>query len=193
MTSTWAWRIPNLLQGFFSLVLLLFLPFIPESPRWLASVNRHDECRKVLAQMYTDGAVEDVKVQMEYQNITDSLNQAIETESPWKVMEDMARKPTDRKRALLMLSVAVFSMWSGNNIVSFYLGSMLDQANVTDKTTQLQIVLFPCLLAFFFCQFLLIHANRTSFSTLSVSSLHSLGPLLLTILVANTLLSGLQG
>ncbi|QKX60559.1 uncharacterized protein TRUGW13939_07704 [Talaromyces rugulosus] len=139
MTSTWAWRIPNLLQGFFSLVLLFLLPFIPESPRWLASVNRHDECRKVLAQMYTDGAVEDVKVQMEYQTITDSLNQAIENESPWKVMGDMAKKPTDRKRTLLMLSVAVFSMWSGNNIVSFYLGSMLDQANVTDKTTQLQI------------------------------------------------------
>lgn len=140
MTSTWSWRIPNLLQGFFSIVLLLLLPFLPESPRWLASVNRRDECRKVLAQIYSNGELDNSTVQTEYQLITDSLNQSVEFESVWKVLRDMVKKPSDRKRTLLMLSVAVFSMWSGNNIVSYYLGDMLDQAGITDSTTQLQIV-----------------------------------------------------
>jgi MFS family permease len=140
MTSTWSWRIPNLLQGFFSIVLLLLLPFLPESPRWLASVNRRDECRKVLAQIYSNGEIDNSTVQAEYQLITDSLDRSVEFESVWKVLRDMVKKPSDRKRTLLMLSVAVFSMWSGNNIVSYYLGDMLDQAGITDSTTQLQIV-----------------------------------------------------
>lgn len=140
MTSTWSWRIPNLLQGFFSIVLLLLLPFLPESPRWLASVNRRDECRKVLAQIYSNGELENATVQTEYLLITDSLDRSVEADTVWKVVRDMVKKPSDRKRTLLMLSVAVFSMWSGNNIVSFYLGDMLDQAGITDSTTQLQIV-----------------------------------------------------
>lgn len=140
MSSTWSWRMPNLLQGFFSLVLLLFLPFLPESPRWLAAVNRRDESRKVLSYIYSNGDMDDTKVLIEYRNITDSLNQSTEMYSPWRIVADMVRKPSDRRRALLMLSVAIFSMWSGNNIVSYYLGTMLDQANVTDATTQLQIV-----------------------------------------------------
>ncbi|OKL62048.1 hypothetical protein UA08_02404 [Talaromyces atroroseus] len=139
MSSSWAWRMPNLLQGFFSIVLLLFLPFIPESPRWLASARRRDESRRVLAQLYSNGDVDDIRVQTEDQNIAESLTQSLESETSWKILRDMLKKPTDRKRALLMLSVAVFSMWSGNNIVSFYLGNMLDQANVTNTTTQLQI------------------------------------------------------
>lgn len=155
---------PNLLQGFFSIVLLLLLPFLPESPRWLASVNRRDECRKVLAQIYSNGELDNSTVQTEYQLITDSLNQLAEVESPWKILKDMAQKPSDRKRTLLMLSVAVFSMWSGNNIVSFYLGDMLDQAGVTDATTQLQIVS----LALFFTT-TLANKYRTSSSTPSAS------------------------
>ncbi|PCH04789.1 Major facilitator superfamily domain, general substrate transporter [Penicillium occitanis (nom. inval.)] len=146
MTSTWSWRIPNLLQGFFSIVLLLLLPFLPESPRWLASVNRRDECRKVLAQIYSNGELENATVQTEYLLITDSLARSVESESVWKVVRDMVKKPSDRKRTLLMLSVTVFSMWSGNNIVSFYLGDMLDQAGITDSTTQLQIYLHNIIL-----------------------------------------------
>lgn len=32
--TTWAWRIPSIIQSFPSLLALCCLPFVPESPRW---------------------------------------------------------------------------------------------------------------------------------------------------------------
>jgi len=51
----------------------------------------------------------------------------------------MVKTPSSRKRMLLNISVAVFTMLSGNNIISYYLGTMLDNAGITDSTTQLEI------------------------------------------------------
>lgn len=33
--STWAWRLPSLLQLIPSVLAVLLVPFVPESPRWL--------------------------------------------------------------------------------------------------------------------------------------------------------------
>jgi len=41
--SSWAWRIPSILQVVPSILCLVILPFIPESPRWLMYHDRADE------------------------------------------------------------------------------------------------------------------------------------------------------
>lgn len=51
----------------------------------------------------------------------------------------MFKTPNARKRMSLVISVAVFSMVSGNNVVTYYLGNMLDHAGITDTKTQLEI------------------------------------------------------
>ena len=140
MDSSWAWRLPTALQGVFTLLILILLPFIPESPRWLAFVSREEESRQALAYIYTNGNIDDPVVHCEFLNISQSLALSRETSGTKKIMRDMVKVPSDRKRALLMLSVALFSMLSGNNIISYYLGSMLDEAGITDTTIQLQVV-----------------------------------------------------
>ncbi|KAI7231185.1 hypothetical protein KC330_g6549 [Hortaea werneckii] len=55
LQSTWAWRAPSLVQGLFSLICIIILPFLPESPRWLAYRGHHDAAHTVLAQTYADG------------------------------------------------------------------------------------------------------------------------------------------
>lgn len=124
-------------------MILILLPFIPESPRWLAYLNRNEECRQAIAYVYNDGNPDASIVLEEFQNISQALAISRETDNTFKVMQDMIRVPTDRKRGLLMLSVAFFSMLSGNNIVSYYLGSMLDKAGITNTTIQLQVVSEP--------------------------------------------------
>ncbi|KAG5985645.1 hypothetical protein E4U43_005957, partial [Claviceps pusilla] len=47
----YAWRIPVVLQCVCLVLMLLLLTLIPETPRWLASHDRPDECARVLAQM----------------------------------------------------------------------------------------------------------------------------------------------
>ena len=121
------------------------MPFIPESPRWLAYHDRHDECREVVAKVNCNGQVDDPVVLVQYREIIDTIafEKARGQNTASKVLKDMVVDPGTRKRNLLSLSVAVISMLSGNNVISYYLGTMLDNAGVTDSTTQLQIVSKP--------------------------------------------------
>ena len=57
--STWAWRIPSFVQVAPSLICSFILLFIPESPRWLISKDRHEEALEVLAIVNSGGDKED--------------------------------------------------------------------------------------------------------------------------------------
>lgn len=138
MDSTWAWRIPSAIQGVFSIICIIILPFVPESPRWLAYQGRRDEALEVVALTHADGDATNPVVLVQYQEIIDTLEfeqSAGETLS----VKEMVKTPGARRRMNLVLSVAVFSMLSGNNIVTYYLGDMLDNAGITNTTTQLEI------------------------------------------------------
>lgn len=135
--STWAWRAPSLLQVIPSLLCIGILPFIPESPRWLAYQNRLEDALEVLAVAHAQGDMNNQVVLTEYREITETLEfeKATGSISPLETI----RTPGNRKRLLLCLSVAIFSMTMGNNVVTYYLGTMLDEAGITDENTQLKV------------------------------------------------------
>ncbi|EXJ81686.1 hypothetical protein A1O1_07751 [Capronia coronata CBS 617.96] len=135
--NTWAWRTPSLIQVVPPLLAIIILPFIPESPRWLVYQNRVDEALEVLAVAHAWGDKTHPVVVTEYREITQTL-QFEQSISSTSLLETI-RTPGNRKRLLLCLSVAIFSMTMGNNIVSYYLGTMLDEAGVTDSNSQLQV------------------------------------------------------
>lgn len=58
-------------------------------------------------------------------------------------MKQLVKTPSSRKRVLLAVSCAVFSTIAGNVAASYYLGPMLNNAGITDATTQLEIVSIP--------------------------------------------------
>ena len=144
MDSTWAWRMPSALQGLPTILCIAILPFIPESPRWLADQGRYDECLEVVARTYANGRKDDPVVIVQHQEILDTIafEKSLGKTATKVMLKDIIMNPSSRKRMLLSISVGVFSMLSGNNIVSFYLGSMLDNAGITNSTTQLEIVSF---------------------------------------------------
>ncbi|KAL5314270.1 hypothetical protein ACEPPN_018695 [Leptodophora sp. 'Broadleaf-Isolate-01'] len=138
MDSTWAWRLPSGLQGVFSLVCIAILPFLPESPRWLVHKGRLDEALDVVAITYADGDATHPVALASFREIVDTLNWEKEAGETMSFIQ-MAKTPSSRKRTLLAVSVSVFVMLSGNNIISFYLGTMLENAGITNSTTQLEI------------------------------------------------------
>ncbi|ETI27322.1 hypothetical protein G647_09512 [Cladophialophora carrionii CBS 160.54] len=138
MDSTWAWRLPSALQGLFSLLCIILIPFTPESPRWLQNQGRSQDALLALAQTHSNGNVDDPAVMVQFRQITDTLAFEKSFEQPTFVKQ-LVDSSSTRRRIFLVCTVAVFSMLSGNNIISYYFGTMLTQAGVTDPTTQLEI------------------------------------------------------
>ncbi|RFU26952.1 hypothetical protein B7463_g9392, partial [Scytalidium lignicola] len=135
--STWAWRLPSLFQGIFSALCILILPFIPESPRWLAHRHLYEEARLAVAQTNSNGDLSDPVAIAVYKEIVDTLSWEKKEGLTMSPME-MIKTPVARKRLLIGMSPGPFSCIAGNIIASYYLGSELDTAGITDTNDQLK-------------------------------------------------------
>ena len=134
--STWAWRAPSLIQGIFSLLCIIILPFIPESPRWLVQNDHLDTARLVVAQTNADGDQSSPIVLAVYREIVDTLNfeKRHKALTPTQILKD----PTSRRRLVIGISPGPFSCIAGNIIASYYLGDELDTAGITSTNDQLK-------------------------------------------------------
>ncbi|KAI9733121.1 MAG: hypothetical protein M1834_003668 [Cirrosporium novae-zelandiae] len=132
--SNWCWRVPSIVQGFPSVIQLTFVWLIPESPRWHISKGRHEKALHILADCHANGDTEDEVVQLEMKEIKDTLRMEREMEAnSWK---ELIRTKGNRHRLLILASAGLFSQWSGNGLVSYYLTLILDGIGITNSTTQ---------------------------------------------------------
>ncbi|KAJ5524029.1 MFS sugar transporter-like protein [Penicillium frequentans] len=169
LDSTWAWRAPSILQGLFSIICIIVLPLVPESPRWLVYQGRSQEALEALAATNSDGDTSHEEVLFQLSEITAAL-QWEKNQGEKLTLLETVKTPSNRKRMMLSISVAIFSMISGNNIISYYLGDMLDNSGITNTTTQLEInIILNC-----FCLVISIigtaFADRLGRRALAISS-----------------------
>lgn len=137
INNHWCWRIPSIVQAFPSILQLTFIWFVPESPRWLLAKGREEEAHKVLADVHANGNYDDEVVQLELQEIRDTLTMEKEFEgNNWSIF---LKTPGNRHRLIILLTVGFFSQWSGNGLVSYYLTLVLNQIGITNTNTQLVI------------------------------------------------------
>ncbi|CAH0033885.1 unnamed protein product [Clonostachys rhizophaga] len=132
--NDWAWRIPSILQGAPSILQLIFIWFIPESPRWLLSKDRSEEAFEVLVKYHGEGDRESTFVIAEFAEISAQLKMEIENSKARWI--ELLQSPGNRKRSLIAVCVGIFTQWSGNGLVSYYLAKVLATVGVTDRKTQ---------------------------------------------------------
>ncbi|KAM0806626.1 hypothetical protein AB5N19_06963 [Seiridium cardinale] len=137
--SNWAWRLPSLLQGLAPILVIVLLPFLPESPRWLISKDRLDEGLKNIARI-NGTTVDDQATQFQYQEIVDRLDYE-KAEGKSVPFVEIVRNAPNRRRVALALSVAPITMLTGSNVITYYYGDMLSQAGITSSKTQMEISL----------------------------------------------------
>ncbi|KAF4450201.1 hypothetical protein F53441_6635 [Fusarium austroafricanum] len=135
--SNWSWRLPSLLQSICSVVILIGIFWMPESPRWLLSKDKHDEAYRVLTHYHAEDDPEDEFVQLEFSEIKAAI--ALDKEIGQTAWVDFLKTPGNRKRIGLITALGFFSQWSGNGLISYYLKGIMDAVGITKAETQLGI------------------------------------------------------
>ena len=71
--SDWSWRIPLILQAFACMLVLVFVWFIPESPRYLMMNDHHEEALEFLVKYHGNGDPDSRLVAFEYAEMREGI------------------------------------------------------------------------------------------------------------------------
>ncbi|KAH8799792.1 hexose transporter [Xylogone sp. PMI_703] len=130
----WSWRIPSLCQMIPCLIQLVFLPLIPESPRWLIHKGRTEKAYDILAKFHAEGDRDAAIVKAEYSEIVRNIE--LEMNNSQQSWRELVATRANRWRCCIALMVGCYSQFSGNNVISYYLIPVLKSVGVTDAHTQ---------------------------------------------------------
>lgn len=135
--STWAWRLPTLMQGFLPLVALCLLYWVPESPRFLVKKGKIAEARAILLKHHAGNNEELGGPLVEFELA--EIHAAIERQKDQSVSVKafFTTKP-NFKRLMIIFTLAFCMQMSGNSLLSFYLSYVLKSIGVTSTTEQLR-------------------------------------------------------
>lgn len=73
MSSTWAWRLPLLLQVIPPAIVMVCVWFCPESPRWLVSRGRQEEARAILVKYHSNDGQTNAVVELQLKEFAESI------------------------------------------------------------------------------------------------------------------------
>ncbi|KAE8150902.1 general substrate transporter [Aspergillus avenaceus] len=134
ITNNWSWRAPTIVQAAPSILQVAFIWFVPESPRFLIFKGKHEQALKVLADCHANGNQEDEVVQLEMHEIRETIRLEKEFESgSWK---ELIRTKGNRHRLIICITAGLFSQWSGNGLVSYYIAKILNSVGYTSSVQQ---------------------------------------------------------
>ena len=108
IANNWSWRIPSLLQGVPSLIQIIFIFFVPESPRWLLAKGKEEQAREVLTRWHAGGVENDPLVEFELAEIKSAL--AVESELQSSVSWiSLFNNRGNLKRIRIIIAIGFFS------------------------------------------------------------------------------------
>ncbi len=121
--ESWRWMF---LVGFYpSIILLVGMFFLPETPRWLMSKNRWDEGKKVLMAVEDPALIE--------QTLTD-LKEEIEFSSKNSIKAGEILKPLLRPALIITIGIFFFQQFSGVNTIIYYSPIIFEMTGIVSNT-----------------------------------------------------------
>jgi hypothetical protein len=116
VNSSVAWRVPTVLQCVFLILQLLLLPLVPDTARWYASHDRHEEALMVLKRMYGHRESEEF-IRNLHADILQTV--AVETSIGAGSWKDLLKDDSihSRHRLFLACGIQIMQQLGGNTAV----------------------------------------------------------------------------
>ena len=109
----------------------------PRVPRWLVSRDRSEEAFDILAKYHAEGNRQDPFVIAEFNQIRETIH--LEKEASSFSWLELVKSRGNVHRLMIAASLGLFTQWSGNGLVSYYLAQVLKTIGIEDSRRQNQI------------------------------------------------------
>lgn len=101
---------------------------------WLIAKDRSEEAWAILVKYHAEGDPNNEYVKAEFAEMVTAIQMDLETrKQSWG---ELISTTANIKRCALVAFIGVFSQWSGNGLVSYYLARVLETVGITAKATQ---------------------------------------------------------
>ncbi|KAI8884489.1 general substrate transporter [Backusella circina FSU 941] len=132
-----AWRFPLAFQMVFAIILGLASFVLPESPRWLQAHDYEDECKEVLARLWTDCDTTHPRCIAEWKEIKDGID--LERREGVSSYSELFKKGkmNNRYRVLLGMGGQIIQQFGGINVISYYLTDIFETAGFSQMMAML--------------------------------------------------------
>ncbi|ORY68655.1 general substrate transporter [Pseudomassariella vexata] len=130
--SNSAWRIPVWCQMITSGFVALGAFWLPESPRWLVSQDKHDQAAQILAKYHGEGSVDHPLVQLQIKEMVNQIS-AEASDKKWWDYHELWNTRSARRRLICVLGMAIGGQISGNQVSGSYFPAALSTAGITDE------------------------------------------------------------
>jgi sugar porter (SP) family MFS transporter len=125
--SSYAWRIPVILQCIFLVPMLFIIAIVPETPRWLASHDRGDESLMVLRRIHRH-RMSDEDIRFLHADIMQTV--IVEKSIGAGKWKDILKNDhlQSRRRFLIACAIQAFQQLGGINAIIYYSGTLFQKS-----------------------------------------------------------------
>ncbi|KAI1105120.1 general substrate transporter [Jackrogersella minutella] len=123
------WRVPLGIQLAPAVVLAALILFFPESPRWLVDHDRAEDGLKTLAQLHSNGDVNDSWVRAEFASIQETIS--FEHDHEAKSYFELFTNPSAFRRLFLACAIQAATQMTGVSAIQYFSVSIYAQIGIS--------------------------------------------------------------